>query len=149
MSRYYKLIAGDAIVDVIDADEAAWMVENPRSLSVYVGSQDQAKGVLSSDGSTVWHLEGRDKFTDFQNYQTARLEEIGAGEFRRLREEINEGNRLTVQEDGEMLPGAADDGNIKPQTAVEHLRRKVEDQAAEIAMLTECLLEMSEVVYAG
>lgn len=147
MPKFYKLIAEGVIVDAINADEATWMVENPRSLSVYVGQQDQAKGVLSSDGSTVWHLEGRDKFADFPDYQTVRLEEIGAGEFQRLHEEIDEGNRPAPQEDSNTPPEPGADGNDNPQTLIEQLRQKVAEQGAEIATLTECVLEMSMQVY--
>lgn len=145
---YYKLIHGHEIVDAIDGNDATWLVENPRSLSIYAGAESEARGVVSTDGQTTWHIEGREAFTDYPHYETAQLIEIDAEEYAALRAELDAGNapeeEMTRPEDATDTP----EPEALPKTRLRHLEELVASLSADNEMLKECLLEMSEVVYA-
>lgn len=121
--KYFKLIREGEIVDALCDEEASWMVENPRSLSVYVGSMESAKGVLSSDGATVWHIEGKEKFHDYPDYPTVAMEEIGPGEYQWLLDELQVGRTITTEPE-ENLPVDATPADDTPfSTELEYLKQ--------------------------
>ena len=145
--KYFKLIREGEIVDAICDEEASWMVENPRSLSVYTGPMLSAKGVLSSDGATVWHIEGKEKFHDYPDYPTVMMEEIGPGEYQRLKEEIEAGRTVVVEE-----PAGDESTDVQrepdaPKTYVELLRQQVTEIREQNELLVGCLLEISELLF--
>ena len=144
---YYKLIHSGEIVDVLCGDNAIWMTENPRSLTLYVGAQEQARGVLSSDGQTTYHIAGTPPFAEYPQFADVALEEISPDEYQALREELDAG-RQPVEPAQEPPEPAEQPGEAPaPKTRMAQLESLVADLQAQNDMLAECLMEMSEIVY--
>jgi hypothetical protein len=57
---YYKILKDNKIVSVID--NLSYVCLSPKSGRILLCNQDEAQGIVSSDGSTIWHLKG---FYDF------------------------------------------------------------------------------------
>lgn len=142
---YYKLIQGSEIIDAINGSSAVWLVENPRSLSIFTGTEESAKGVLSSDGVS-YHIRGRDPFTDYPNMPEIILEEISESEYLLFREELDAG-RLPVDTDPVIEPDDVRPDDTAAKTRIAAIEEQIEGLTESNAMLTECLLEMSEIVY--
>lgn len=145
--KHYKLVTDELIVDAIRDEDAQWIVENRHNYSTYTGRRDLASGVLSSDGTKVWHLDGKPPFHDFPDYVTVRLVEIEPAEYEALIEELTANGAIRPQDD-EPAP-ENDDGSERTAKlpAIKALEERMEALAAENAMLTECLLEISEIIY--
>ena len=146
---YYKLVSGELIVDAICDDDARWIVENRHNYSTFTGSQAEASGVLSSDGSKVWHIEGKPAFHDFPQYPTVQLVEVEQVEYDALIEELTANGAINVPGDpmDDTSPGADDAQRVAKLPAIAALEKMVAELLQQNEMLTECLLEMSEVVY--
>lgn len=148
---HYRLVSNGLIVDAISESDALWIVENRHNYSTYIGARENAFGILSSDGGTVYHLAGKPVFHDFPNYADAVLEEISEDEYERLREELIANGAIEPpgqearETDGE--PEGDAEPTVKKSAAILALEKQVEELSAQNEMLTECLLEMSEIVY--
>jgi hypothetical protein len=143
---YYKLVSGGAVVDVIDEAAALWIVEDIQSLSLYSGKRENAWGVQATGESTLWHLNGLPAFHDYPDVPTVTLEEIGEGEYTALLAELEAGRIVEMENEPEPDTGQPDE---KPEakTIIQQLREQIAALQETNNMLTECLLEMSEVVY--
>ena len=134
---YYKIISEGQIVDACDSlSYVKWQTKN--RLFLACGAED-ADGIVSSSGEYIYLLEGK---SGPEGYASATIAEIGEEEYFRLCEELDAGNAIA---DTTGKDGATDNTPAKTRLA------QLEDQVAELmeqnAMLTECLLEMSEIVY--
>ena len=106
---------------------------------IYICEERDAQGVASLDGSEIYQLDGKPSL-DLDNGLTA---------FTMYEAEYEEwiethGVPDPEDEDPEIPEGDED----VPMTRAE-LTAKVQEQEETIAMLTECILEMSEIVYGG
>ena len=144
---YYKLVSGGAVLDAVSDETARWIVENRNNYSTYVGEKEEAYGVLSTDGQNVYHISGKPAFHDFPDYVTVTMEEIGEGECRRIQEEISAGMILIEEADAEPEEEEQDPATA-PKTRLRELEEEVASLREENQMLTECILEISEIIYA-
>ena len=142
---YYKLVSGGAVLDAVSDETARWIVENRNNYSTYVGEKEDAYGVLSTDGQNVYHISGKSAFHDFPDYVTVTMEEIGEGEYQKIRDDLAAGEVLVEETETmeEQEPEAP-----KPKTRIQELEEQIQSLREENQMLTECLLEISEIVYA-
>ena len=132
---FYKIISEGQIVDACDGlNTVRWQEKNRLWLTCDMADAD---GVVSSDGSEIFLLEGA-KAHD--GMRVATVDEISEEEYLRLRKELDDGEIPEVDDEDE--PGV---------TPAKERLRQLENQVAELmeqnVMLTECLLEMSEIVY--
>ncbi len=132
---YYKIISDGQIVDASDSLRyVRWQEKNRIFLSC---EESEADGIVTSDGADIYLLltsEAR------EGYRYAIVADIGEEEYLALREELDAGQEI------------ADDGDAGQEgTEAKTRLRLLEEQVAALAevndMLTECLLEMSEIVY--
>lgn len=79
---YYKIIKNNKIVDITDC--LSYVRLSPKSGRVLLCPQAEAQGIVSSDGNSIWHLEG---FYDFPSgeYETVFAIKITKEEYHRLK----------------------------------------------------------------
>ena len=88
----YKIVLNTTVVDAQKAlNYVYWQVKNHLLL---VGRSDFANGIVSSDGSTVWHLDGYPEFPE-GSYETVKAVEITDEEYEELVKQLEIG---TVEE---------------------------------------------------
>ena len=138
---YYKIISAGTIIDACDGlSYVRWQDKN----RLFFGCPSAlADGVISFDGSQIYIIDGGRPLDlpEDAHYITVTLEEITEEEYIQLREELDEGQ--TIIEPDEQQPDAPE----KPVTRLSQLEKQVAELVEQNAMLVECLLEMSEVVY--
>ena len=97
---YYKILLGTTIVDAQQSlSYVMWQMVNHILLSC---DEQLANGIVSSDGSTVWHLDGYPEFTE-GTYETVKAVEITDEEYEELVKQLELG---TVEEPED--PGAGE-----------------------------------------
>lgn len=133
---YYKIVSGGTIVDAVNGslNYVRWQEKNRVFLSC---EEADADGIISSGGSDIYLLKG---VPALDGYAHVTVAEITEEEYTVIREELDAGTVIDEPDDDDPAPD-------KPKTRL----RLLEDQVAELsetnAMLLECLLEMSEIVY--
>ena len=96
----YKIVLNTTVVDAQkNLNYVYWQVKNHLLL---VGRSDLANGIVSSDGSTVWHLDGYPEFPE-GSYETVKAVEITDEEYEELVKQLELG---TVEEPED--PGAGE-----------------------------------------
>lgn len=88
----YKIVLNTTVVDAQKTlDYVYWQAKNRLML---LGRPDLANGIVSSDGGTVWHLEGYPEFPE-GTYETVKAVEITDEEYEELVKQLEIG---TVEE---------------------------------------------------
>lgn len=142
---YYKLVTDGRIVDAIRSDTANWIIENRRNYSLYSGEQEFAHGVEATDQHCVYHILGTPVFHDYPEFETVELVEIDESEYTDVMADIL-AERMSTEE--EPVGGdAPEEAEEIAKTRIQMLEEQIEELIEGNAMLTECLLEMSELVY--
>lgn len=139
---YYKIVSGGQIVDVCAGlTFVRWQKKN--SLFLACSTEAEAGGIISSDGSTIYLLEGAEQVNDLTY---ARYAEIDEETYNSLREQLIENGIL---EDPKADPPITEEENTETSEPVakSEERKLIESLQAQVDMLTECILEMSEYVY--
>lgn len=96
----YKIVLNTTVVDAQkNLNYVYWQVKNHLLL---VGRSDFANGIVSSDGSTVWNLDGYPEFPE-GSYETVKAVEITDEEYEELVKQLELG---TVEEPED--PGAGE-----------------------------------------
>lgn len=127
----YKIIYNDMIIDVIKNPlYVRWLKRGKKFAKTEITS---ANGVRSSDYKSFYHLDTMPKFEGVEKYKTVKMVEIDEEEYNRL-------NSLMVKyRPVSIYTNEYDDPEV--------LKSKVVELTNEVNMLTECILEMSTVLY--
>jgi len=88
-----KIIKSGQIVDAVE--KLDFVRQNPRNRAIISCAPEYANGIVSSDGTVIWHLEGCDRFIS-GNYETVSAVEISEEEFNTIKEALGQGE--TVEE---------------------------------------------------
>lgn len=95
----YKIVLNTTVVDAQKMlNYVYWQVKNHLLL---VGRSDFANGIVSSDDSTVWHLDGYPEFPE-GTYETVKAVEITDEEYEELVKQLELG---TVEEPEDPVAG--------------------------------------------
>lgn len=145
---YYKIIKDGIVIDALD--DGVFVRRNPRGMIVSCGP-DRAIGVVSSDSSLIYHIDGAAPLGDYPDVIVA---DITAEEYAELKAQLDLGEDIPAEPD---VPedSTEDTGTTEPEPEAENvmtpaqMRQRIMEQEQQITMLTDCLLEMSEVVYGG
>ncbi|MBQ9229093.1 MAG: hypothetical protein IJ680_03510 [Paludibacteraceae bacterium] len=150
---FYKILLDGMVVDVIDGKNFV-KYQNSNDMKLLTNNEDEAFGILSSDMSTIWHLEGLLDPPENGGFSTVAAVEISEDEAKALREQLGDGEPVENPEE----PEPEDPGTEEPEEPVmtptemrqriTELTATVEDLTQHNEMLEECLLELSEIVYA-
>lgn len=121
----YKIVLNITVVDAQKTlNYVYWQVKNHLLL---VGRSDFANGIVSSDGSTVWHLDGYPEFPE-GSYETVKAVEITDEEYEELVKQLEIG---TVEE-------PEDPGAVETVMSAQEMRSKIltlEDELAAAKIL--------------
>lgn len=134
---YIKVVQGDSVIKVEAHEDPVYVCRNKNNLIVRC-SEPYAQGILSFDGSDVYQLVGKDSLNLESEYYTAHI--------------------IYQPEYEEIISGSVDEEDTTPEvpedTTEDEIMTRAELTAAVAelnernAMLEECLLEMSEIIYA-
>lgn len=132
--KYIKVLnaAGDLVsVEALEDPVFVWIQpRNGKMARCY--NESNAQGIVSIDGSAIYQIKDKPLLPDTE--RTAVI--ITQAEYDELSQDYPEPN-----------PQPDDPGEDIAPLTVGEMRAKIEEQEETITMLTECLLEMSEIVY--
>ena len=149
---FYKIMQGNTVIDAIAGVQ--YVVFQERNRLNIIGKKAEAFGIMSSDMSTIWHVEGLAEIPAGSEYQTVVMVEITEEEYDTLREQLTAGDVIEDPEE-EQQPdeGETEEPEVvmsptEMRLRINELTATVEALTAEKDMLMECVLEMSAVIYA-
>ena len=140
--KYYKVKQGNTIIDAL-ADPKYIVYQQGNDLCV-IGKQSEAFGVLSSDASTIYAVEGM-RVAPNKGYSVVRLEQIDQTEDDELVEQLDGGGDVPEPE-----PEQPDQEEVMSLAEMRQnilaLKAQNEELSAQNELLTGCVLELSELV---
>ena len=79
---YYKVLKDNRVIDVLD--KLTYLKWQPKNKIMLLSDLNEAQAILSSDGNTIWHVEG---FYDLpvDGYETVKIIEIDEFEYKQLK----------------------------------------------------------------
>lgn len=159
---FYKVKQNNEIIDALDGLQCVRYFPVPK-LIMRCREDDNPEGILSSDVSDIWHVEGWPEFPEVVKDQVAGevvVVEITKEEYDEIREQLDELDKIDDPEPdkpAEEEPEPSQDPEPEHETImtaaemrerIKELTATVDDLKTTNSMLEECLLEMSEIVYA-
>jgi hypothetical protein len=81
----YKVIKDGYVIDIL---ESPMFVKSNKNSKIVLCDLRLAYGVLSSDGESIYHIDGKPKFT-VGTYDTIELHEISVEEYEELKEQLD------------------------------------------------------------
>lgn len=152
---YYKIVAAGQVIDV-NCVFLRWQANHGMML---VCEEEDAQFITPRDGSAVWHPAWLHPAPAGAVYDgDIDAEEIDAEEYAALLLQLDSGGvvenpdkNVDNPSDEENAPTAENGENVQMTPTVADVKTILEEQAAlkeQVQMLTECVLEMSEEVYA-
>ena len=90
-TMFLKIVKGSTIVDVMET--LSYVRQNPRNKAIIMSEPEFANGIISSDGSVIWHLEGLPKFSS-GNYETVVVVEVCEDEYNAIKNALNAGDEI-------------------------------------------------------
>lgn len=88
---FLKIVKGSTIVDAMET--LSYVRQNPRNKAIIMSEPEFANGIISSDGSVIWHLEGLPKFSS-GNYETVMVVEVCEDEYNAIKNALNAGDEI-------------------------------------------------------
>jgi hypothetical protein len=142
---YYKILSKGQIVDVCGGLSFV-RYQKRNDLFLSCDGPEGATGLISSDGSTIYLLDGAEQDRDLE-YAT--YTEITEDDYNDLRQQLVENGVLQDAVTETQDANAEDAGGSTEHEPVAKSRELllIEKQQEQIDFLTECILEMSEAVY--
>lgn len=92
---YFKIVKGSTIVDAMET--LSYVRQNPKNAKIIASQTEYANGILSSDGTVVWHLEGLPEFRS-GNFETVVAIEVCKEEYDSIVETLQLGETVENQE---------------------------------------------------
>ena len=139
---YYKVQLDGEIIDALDRLDCCKYV--PRSRSVLrCTAKDSPEGIISARTGRYYHVDGWPGFPADVDSLTVVLSEIDVDTYDAITAALDDG---AYPEDGS-LQDTEEESEESPKTTAQKLNERIEELESQNAMLLECLLEMSEIVY--
>lgn len=141
---YFKIIsdADREVVGVEAIEDPAYVRWQEKHHRLVYCDGDAGEGILSpKDNDTVYRIEGKE-LNGVEIHLTAVF--ISAEEYDELAALLDDGERIPAGGDS---PAAPNSGGVDQPMTVSEMRQIILEQQNQINMLTDCILEMSEVVY--
>lgn len=79
---YYKVLKDNRVIDVLD--DLIYLKWQPKHKILVLCGENEAQAILSSDGNTVWHVEGFYELP-VSGYDCVTISEIDKYEYEKLR----------------------------------------------------------------
>lgn len=91
---FLKIVKGSTIVDA--TQKLTYVRQNPRNKAIIMSEPEFANGIISSDGSAIWHLEGLPEFSS-GNYETVVAIEICEDEYNSIINQLYSGEEISEE----------------------------------------------------
>ena len=135
MAIYIKLLnQAEELVGVEMLDPPVYVTHQSNGVTTICDRERDAWGVQDATGSVIYQLAGRPLIPDPEIIRTAIV--ITEAEYDELSQDYPEPSPQPDDPEEDVAP-----------LTVAQMRAKLAEQEEAISMLTECLLEMSEIVY--
>lgn len=160
---YYKIISDSQIIDA----NSVFLKWQSKHDVLLVCDISEAQFIQSSDGETVWRAEWLNRLPDefeksrYYPVESVDAAEIAEDEYTTLKEQLDIDGSVSADTSEEDSADSSEDSTDDTEATTEEvmsaaaMRLKIKALESTVAdlteqndMLTECLLEMSEVVYA-
>ena len=99
---FYKVLKNNKVIDVLD--HLTYLKWQPKNKIMLLSDLNEAQAILSSDGNTIWHVEGLYDLP-VDGYDTVNVVKIDEYEYKQLKtlngktpEEIIDGFLLNLRE---------------------------------------------------
>lgn len=132
---YWKIVSGGKIIDAAEdrLNYVRWQEKN----RIYIAcGVESAEAVVTTDGEEIYLLPGTPQVSGLDY---AEVLEISEEEYLHICEELDAGGEVI---DPEEKPGG------EPKTRLRYLEEQVKSLAEMNSMLVECVMELSEIIYA-
>lgn len=93
---FYKVIKENTIVDAMES--VSYVRQNLINKVIITSPAEICNGILSSDGTTVWHLNGQPEFVQGE-FETVKLVEIEESEFTQIKEVLTDSTSVDVNDE--------------------------------------------------
>ena len=135
---YYKIVSNGIIVDACEEMRfVKWQNKN----CIWLNCEErEADGIVTSNGEDIYILPGGEPVDGFAE---GTYSEITEEEYAEIREEIDAGEEIPDEDGGD------DEPTNPSRTRLAALEEKIASMEQENYMLTECLLEISEILWGG
>lgn len=80
---FYKVIKDGKIIDVLN--NLTYLKWQPKNKIMLLSDINEAQAILSSDGNTVWHVEGLYDLPVDGMFETVQIKEIDQFEYKKLK----------------------------------------------------------------
>lgn len=153
--NYYKIMADNVVVDVNNE----FLRYQQKHKVMLVCRPEEAQFVWSSDHQEIWRVEWLNDIPEELEgrYNTVKAIEITEKEYNIVREQLDAGNITEEETEGE--PEQVEEtekaqneervmSTAEMRRCILELTKQLQEQKEHNAMLEDCVLEMSEIVYA-
>lgn len=93
---FLKIVKGSTVVDAVQ--KLTYVRQNPRNKTIIMSEPEFANGIVSSDGSVIWHLEGLPEFSS-GNYETVVAIEVCEDEYNSIIKQLYAGEEVSEPEE--------------------------------------------------
>ena len=146
---FYKIIRDESVIDA----GFVFLKWNEKRHRMYICDVDEGQFVQSFKGDTIYTAEWlKPAPAEAGTYETVQVVVIDAAEYDELKAYLEDGEDvpvIPVPPEPEPEPEPEPDDEPEHQMTVAEMRQHIVEQDEQIALLTECILEMSEVIYDG
>lgn len=91
---FLKIVKGSTVVDAVQ--KLTYVRQNPRNKTIIMSEPEFANGIVSSDGSVIWHLEGLPEFSS-GNYETVVAIEVCEDEYNSIVKQLYAGEEVSEE----------------------------------------------------
>lgn len=129
---FYKIVKGNTIVDATQV--LSYVRQNLINKVIIACSPEIANGIVSSDGSVIWHLEGQPQFLE-GSFESVKVVEITESEYNTIIEVLGNGEEAENAEDNEAIRAPL--SNTEVLEKIESLQNQVDTLTAKNTQLQE------------
>ena len=122
---FLKIVKGSTVVDAVE--KLTYVRQNPRNKTIIICDPEFANGIVSSDGSVIWHLEGLPEFSS-GNYETVVAIEVCEDEYNSIMKQIYAGEEVSEEVRKTLTTTEMMDLIEKLTTEVTELKKQLESK---------------------
>lgn len=91
---FLKIVKDSTVVDALE--ELSYVRQNPRNKTIIMCDPEFANGIISSDGSVIWHLKGLPEFSS-GDFETVEAIEVCEDEFNSINQQLYSGEEIVEE----------------------------------------------------
>ncbi|MBQ8424425.1 MAG: hypothetical protein IJX17_08885 [Clostridia bacterium] len=122
---FLKIVKGSTVVDAVE--KLTYVRQNPRNKTIIICDPEFANGIVSSDGSVIWHLEGLPEFSS-GNYETVVAIEVCEDEYNSIMKQLYAGEEVSEEVRKTLTTTEMMDLIEKLTTEVTELKKQLESK---------------------